>query len=86
MIFMLQLNGILEQIYLGNDIDKGQLFQYLVPTNCWFASRPAPGSSFCFVGYTVAPGFDFADFELANGKELSDLYPQHTGIIKELCR
>ncbi|WP_462221344.1 hypothetical protein [Ferruginibacter sp.] len=44
-----------------------------------------PAAAF-FVGCTAALGFDFADFELANTKELLDLYPQHTGIIKELCR
>ena len=54
--------------------------------NCWFASRPAPGSSYCFSGCTVAPGFDFADFEMADAKTLTALYPQHKSIIKELCR
>jgi uncharacterized protein len=46
LIFVFQQNGILEQIYLASDINKGQLFQYLVSANCWFASRPAPGSRF----------------------------------------
>jgi uncharacterized protein len=86
LIFVLQQNGILEQIYLESDINKEQLFQYMVPANCRFASRPAPGSSFCFVACTVAQGFDFADFELGSAKKLSDLYLQHTCIIKELCR
>jgi uncharacterized protein len=85
-IYVIDHGGKLSVIHLGNDIDQGQLFQYMVPANCWFASRPAPGSSFCFVGCTVAPGFDFADFELADAGMLADLYPQHYGIIKEMCR
>jgi len=85
-VFVIQQDGTLEIIHLGNDIGKGQLFQYVVPANCWFASRPAAGSSFCFVGCTVAPGFDFADFELANAAALSAMYPQQESIIKELCR
>ena len=64
----------------------GQLFQYVVPANCWFASRPAPHSEFCFTGCTVSPGFDFADFELADAGVLSKQYPQHETIIRDLCR
>ena len=86
LIYVILPGGTLDIIHLGNAIDKGQLFQYLVPANCWFASRPAPGSSYCFVGCTVAPGFDFADFELANASALSGLYPQHEEIINQLCR
>ena len=86
LIYVINRDGSLDIINLGNDIDKGQLFQYVVPANCWFASRPEPGSTFCFVGCTVARGFDFADFELADSSALSVLYPWHERIIKELCR
>ena len=86
LIYVMQLNGKLDIIHLGNDIEKGQVFQFVVPANCWFASTPAPGSHFCFVGCTVAPGFDFTDFELAKASSLSALFPQHIAIIEELCR
>lgn len=85
-VYIINLQGALNIIELGNDINKGQIFQYVVPANCWFASRPAAESNFCFVGCTVAPGFDFEDFELADADELSKLYPQHSDIIHELCR
>jgi uncharacterized protein len=85
-IFVLQQNGELNTIVLGKDFEKGQLFQYVVPANCWFASRPAPGSSYCFVGCTVSPGFDFTDFELATVDSLTATYPKHQTIISELCR
>ena len=49
---------------MGNDITKGEYFHCVVPANCWFASRPLRDSSFSFTGCTVAPGFDFEDFEL----------------------
>ena len=86
LIYVIEQNGELKIISLGNDFEKEQVFQYVVPANCWFASRPAPGSEYCFVGCTVSPGFEFDDFELANGNELSAMYPQHKEIIKELCR
>jgi uncharacterized protein len=85
-VYVLQQNGVLQIIQLGNDIMQGQVFQHVVPANCWFASRPAPSSSFCFTGCTVAPGFNFDDFELATATTLAALYPQHTSIINELCR
>ena len=86
LIYIIEQNGELKVISLGNDLEKGQSFQYVVPANCWFASRPAPESEYCFVGCTVSPGFEFEDFELANATELSVMYPQHKSIIKELCR
>lgn len=85
-VFVIHESGALDIINLGSDISKGELFQYVVPANCWFASKPAPDSDFCFVGCTVAPGFDFQDFELADAKILSQLYPLHSQMIKTLCR
>jgi uncharacterized protein len=85
-IFVLKQDGNLDIISLGSDIANGQLFQYVVPANCWFASRPAAKSKFSFVGCTVAPGFDFADFEMADAASLVKVFPQHETIIKTLCR
>ncbi len=86
LVYVIMPDGKMEIIRLGSDFTNGELFQYVVPANCWFASRPAPKSSFSFVGCTVSPGFDFADFELASAAELSKIYPMHRGIITALCR
>jgi predicted cupin superfamily sugar epimerase len=85
-IYVIKQDGKLNIITLGDDISNGQLFQYIVPANCWFASKPAADSIWCFVGCTVAPGFDFADFELADALALSALYPDHKNIILQLCK
>lgn len=85
-IYIIKKNGELEMITMGNDIAKGQLFQFVVPAGCWFASRPASGSEFCFAGCTVSPGFEFEDFELADANKLCKTFPLHAEIIKELCR
>jgi uncharacterized protein len=85
-IYVIQQDGTMNEITLGNNITNGELFQYVVPADCWFASRPAPGSAFSFVGCTVAPGFDFSDFELADAGELGSLYPAHSMLIRSLCR
>ncbi len=86
LIYIIDNNGTLEIVKLGNNIDNEACFQFVVPANCWFASRPANESLFSFVGCTVAPGFDFNDFKLAKATELIELYPNHTDIIKSLCR
>jgi predicted cupin superfamily sugar epimerase len=85
-IYIIHPDGKLETVLLGNNFEEGQQFQFTVPANCWFASRPAEKSGYCFVGCTVSPGFDFEDFELANGKELAAEYPGHRELIISLCR
>lgn len=86
LIYIIDQNGKLKIISLGNDFKEGQSFQYVVPANCWFASCPAPGIEYCFVGCTVSPGFEFDDFELASATELTAIYPKHKKIIEQLCR
>lgn len=71
---------------LGSDILRGEIPQYVVPANTWFASRVAEGGTFSLVGCTVAPGFDFADFQLARRQELLEIFPQHRPVITELTR
>jgi uncharacterized protein len=85
-IFVLHDNGELQIIQLGNQIQQRETFQATVPAGAWFASRPAANTAFSLVGCTVAPGFDFEDFELAKAEELVELFPQHTRLIRELCR
>jgi predicted cupin superfamily sugar epimerase len=39
---------------------------FAVRAGCWFGATVDDPTGFSLVGCTVAPGFDFADFELAN--------------------
>jgi len=73
-------------IKLGPEPDKGEVFQFVVPANTWFAAECAEESSFVLTGCTVAPGFDFSDFEMADRKILLDEFPEHSSIILKLCR
>ena len=81
--------GDLTIIRLGNHPDQGEVFQAVVRAGCWFGSKPvsdviAADSTFSFVGCTVAPGFDFADFELADRTTLLAEFPQHQAAIDRL--
>lgn len=51
------------QVLLGPDLLAAQHPQWVVPAGTWFAARPLGGWALC--GCTVAPGFEFAGFELA---------------------
>ena len=79
-------DGIHEQIIIGRDIANGQVPQYVVPGGYWFASRVLKNEGWALCGCTVSPGFDFADFELAERSNLVVQYPKHESIITELTR
>ncbi len=86
-IHVIHPNGTYELMVLGNDHSQGQSFQLVVPAHAWFASEPVGAEGeFSFVGCTVAPGFDFADFELADADHLSFEFPNHKAIIQRLSR
>lgn len=83
-VYVIHPDGRLETIRLGSDPDKGEVFQAVVPARCWFGSAPAAESAYSLVGCTVAPGFDFADFELADREQLLAEFPQHADVIRRL--
>ncbi len=85
-IFVIEKDGNLRIINLGQDMEKGETFQAVVPANCWFASRVSGQEGFTLAGCTVAPGFEFADFEMAERADLIKEYPQHREIITSLTR
>lgn len=65
-------------------IGTGGVYQHVVPAGVWFGAAPAEGGRFALVGCTVAPGFDFADFELADRAALLREYPRHQDWIRRL--
>lgn len=85
-IFVIDEQGELEVICLGADIANGEVFQAVVKAGAWFASKPKSTAVFSLVGCTVAPGFDFDDFEMAQCDLLVAEFPKHTLLIRNLTR
>ena len=85
-IFEIDQQGNMIEHVLGNDPTKNQQLFCVIKAGNWFASRPAMDSEFSLVGCTVSPGFDFHDFEMAKENELLNSFPQHSELIKNLCR
>ena len=86
LIHVLHKDGQYECVQLGAAIDKGETFQFVVPANTWFAAECAANSRFVLSGCTVAPGFDFTDFEMADKQQLVKEFPSHCEVISRLCR
>jgi len=76
--------GTLSTARLGLAVDQGELPQILVAGNRIFGAELSDNKGFCLVSCVVSPGFDYRDFELFSGSELSRLYPQHTELIRRL--
>lgn len=83
-VYEIMKDGQLIKHLLGKDIDKGERPQLVIQAGSWFGSRVEEEGGYTLCGCTVAPGFDFADFELAHREELIQEFPQHTSIISEL--
>jgi predicted cupin superfamily sugar epimerase len=77
--------GKLVEHQLGINFDEGEVFQTVVKAGNWFGAKVKDGG-YALCGCTVAPGFDFADFELAERKKLIAEYPQHEELITKLTR
>lgn len=84
-IHMIDQHGNYSAQDVGNNIDDGQVLQYLVPANTWFASEIKGDRRYALVGCTVSYGFDFNDFEMAN-KSLIQEFEEHTEVLNRLIR
>lgn len=86
LVHVLDEAGGLTTHRLGNALaDDAAAFQAVVPANCWFAAERVSAARYTLVGCTVAPGFDFADFELADAARLAAEFPAHAELIAKLA-
>jgi len=77
--------GKLVNHLLGSDFRNCEP-QIIIPAGSWFAARLKDENTFAFVGCTVAPGFDFRDFEMAQRTDLIKQYPVLKETIVKLTR
>jgi len=70
---------------LGPALAHGERPLALVRAGVWQAARPLPGPhGYVLCGCTVAPGFEFEDFELPSRAELLARLPLHRELILTL--
>ena len=75
-------------VRLGPDLLAGMRPQVLVPRGVWQGARLAPGGrhGYALLGTTMAPGFDFSDYEGGRRDELTAAYPAFRALIAVLTR
>jgi predicted cupin superfamily sugar epimerase len=83
-LVVLESTGALKIHTIGPDLLAGHELQVVVHRNEWQALRLVTDASWVLVGCTVAPGFDYLDFEEATRSSLLLEFPQHAEIITTL--
>jgi len=78
-------DGTGKMIEIGNNLPAGQQPQVIVPQNVWQGSKLKAGGKFALVGTTMAPGFEFEDYEAGNRDELILQYPEFSFLIGQLA-
>lgn len=86
-IIMLTKSGECRTYKLGVNLADQQTPIVVVPAGIWFCAYPlAAGDDYSLVSCVVAPGFEFADFELGDRDQLLSVYPQHFDLIRQYTR
>jgi predicted cupin superfamily sugar epimerase len=81
----LRPDGTGELVQIGPDLAAGQRPQVVVPGGTWQGAVLAPGGRFALLGATMAPGFDYADYESGKRAELAERWPQFAEWVGRLC-
>ena len=72
-------------VFMGDNLPSGQRTQLVVPKGTWQGAMVVEGEyGYAFMGTTMAPGFEFEDFELGAQDSLLLRFPQHETLIREL--
>jgi predicted cupin superfamily sugar epimerase len=68
-------------VRLGCGVEHGEEPQIIVPGGCWQGSRTT--GDFTLFGCTVAPGFEYADYESGSRQALLQQYPEFDRWIRD---
>ncbi len=83
-VHMIDEMGGYSALNIGGSPEAGEAFQAVVPAGVWFGATVDRPDAYALVGCTVAPGFEFSKFEMAERGVMLDAYPQHADIITRL--
>jgi uncharacterized protein len=85
-MFQIMPDGTGKTMILGSDIRNHQHPQLVVPGNHWQGAHLVADGRWALLGTTVAPGFEFADYEHGICAKLVAEYPEHSAMIAALTR
>jgi hypothetical protein len=79
-------DGSARVMIISNDMAASHEPQLVVPAGVWQGCRLVRGGKWALMGCTVAPGFDYADFAIADRAELIASHPEHAAMITALTK
>lgn len=81
-------DGSGKRLLFGNEPEKGMHPQVLIPSEVWQGAQVLPGGTFGFtlMGTTMAPGFEYSDYQVGSRQELTRQYPHFKDLITALTR
>lgn len=85
-LVMIAPDGTSREIRLGQHAAAGEQFQAVIPANTWMGARLVNRHGYALIGCTVAPGFEFQDFEAGRRSRLLKQFPQHRKLITTLTK
>lgn len=83
-MLLLQPGGTSGLLTLGRDLEKDMHPQVVVSRGTWLGAFLNEGGRFALIGTTVAPGFDFSDYEHGSRDDLVRQYPHRKELILKL--
>jgi uncharacterized protein len=85
-LILLQQDGSGRLVTLGSDVASGMQLQTVVSRGTWQGAKLVDGGKYALLGTTVAPSFDFADFEVGRRSDLIPSYPAFRDAIIAMTR
>jgi len=85
-IHSLNNNSGYQQTKIGSVFSDNINPQFTIQKGLWFAAEIEDKNSYALIGCTVAPGFEYTDFELANKELLLEQFPSYKEIINRLTK
>lgn len=73
--------GVLSRLVIGRDFEKGEVPQVVVNGSTWQGTKLLGNGKWALLGCTVAPGFEFTDFEVKDRNDLSKMFPRHASEV-----
>jgi len=85
---MLQIapDGTGRILVMGQDLTCNHLLQVVVPGNYWQGASLLKGGAWALLGTTMAPGFEFEDYQHGDRSSLVTRFPQFADLIISLTR
>lgn len=85
-VHIIDEDGTYSKNKVGLKLHEGETPQFLIKAGQWFSYNVEEPNGFTVVGCAVAPGFEFADFELGYRDQLIKKYPHLKDIITRYTR